>query len=89
MPTGTSTISPGAFNGVAFLNAAIFTEDHDPDVVGLKVQGHPFNTAREFDHLTSLDIIKAIDTSDPVTDGENLTNFGGFCLSAEIGDLIF
>src|SRR6202000_306966 len=42
----------------------------------------------ELDHLTGLDVVEPVDASDTVTDGQHLSDFGDFCLLAEILDLV-
>jgi hypothetical protein len=45
------------------------------------------DAAREFDHLTGLDVVETVDAGDTVTDGQHLTDFGDFGFLAEILDL--
>src|SRR5690606_32835279 len=77
----------GALDGVAFLDAAVVAEDHDADVVGLKVQGHALHAARELDHLAGLHLVEAVDAGDAVADAEHLADLGHFGFGAEILDL--
>src|SRR5690606_28952898 len=77
----------GALDGVAFLDAAVVTEDHDADVVGFEVQGHALDATRELDHLAGLDLVEAVDAGDAVTDAEHLADFRDFGFGAEILDL--
>src|SRR5690606_25783462 len=46
------------------------------------------DATREVDQFTGLNIVKTMNTGDTVTDRKNLTDFGSFGFSAEIGDLI-
>ncbi len=78
----------GPLDDVAFLDVPVGTENHDADIVGFKVERHAANSAWEFDHFTSLDIVEAVNAGDTVTDGQNLTNFGNFGFLAEILDLV-
>ncbi|MHC2794564.1 hypothetical protein ACVINZ_003576 [Mesorhizobium jarvisii] len=79
----------GALDGVAFLDVAVGAEDDDADIVGFEVERHAADAAGEFDHLTGLDIVEAVDAGDTVTDGQHLSNFGDLGLLAEILDLVF
>jgi hypothetical protein len=79
----------GPLDGVAFLDVAVGAEDDDADIVGLKVQRHAADAAREFDHLAGLDIVETIDAGDTVTDGQHLSDFGDLGLLAEIFNLVF
>src|SRR5690606_23736513 len=78
----------GALDGVAFLDVAVVTEDNDADIVGLEVERHPADAAREFDHLAGLDVVEAVDARDAVADRQHLADFGNFGLLAEILDLV-
>src|SRR5690606_1715059 len=79
----------GPLDGVAFLDAAVVAENNDTDVVGLEVQRHAPDAARKLDHLAGLDVVEAIDAGDAVADRQHLSDFGDFCLLAEILDLLF
>src|SRR5690606_14356531 len=79
----------GALDGVAFLDVAVGAEDDDADIVGLEVQRHAADAARELDHLAGLDVVEAVDAGDAVTDGQDLPDLGDLGLLAEILDLIF
>ena len=46
-------------------------EDNDTDVVAFQVQGHTHDTARKFDHLTSLNVVQTVNAGDPVADAES------------------
>ena len=50
----------GALDGVTFLDVTVRAEDHDTDVVGLEVQRHAHDAARELDHLTGLHVVQAV-----------------------------
>src|SRR5690606_35387331 len=78
----------GALDRIAFLNGRVVAEDHDPDVVGFEVQRHALNAAGEFDHLAGLDVVEAMDTGDPVTDGQHLADFSGLGFGSEVSDLL-
>src|SRR5262249_3409804 len=54
---------------------------------GLEVQGHAANAARKLDHLTSLNIVEAVDTRDAVADRENLADLAHFRFGTEILNL--
>ncbi len=78
----------GPFDGVAFLDVTVVTENHDADVVGFEVQRHALDAAGEFDHLAGLDLVEAVDARDAVADRENLADLGDFGFGAEIRDLL-
>ena len=61
-----------ALDDVAFLDAAVFAEQHDADVVHLQVQGHAHDAAGKFHQLAGLHVVQAMDAGDVVTDGEDL-----------------
>ena len=77
-----------ALDGVAFFNVAVGAEDHDADVVAFQVQRHALNATGEFDHLTGLHIVEAVDPRDPVTDGQHAANFGNLRVLTERLDLV-
>ena len=79
----------GPLDRVAFLNAAVFTEDHDADVVDFQVQRHALDAAGEFDHLTGLNVVEAIDAGHAVANRQHLADLGDIRLVAEILDLVF
>ena len=70
----------GALDDVAFLDVTVLAEDHDTDIVGLKIQRHPPDSAREFDHLAGLDIVEPVDPGNAVADREHLADLGDICL---------
>ena len=70
----------GPLDDVAFLDIPVFAEDHDTDIVGLKIQRHPPDSAGEFDHLSGLDIVEPVDPGHAVADREHLADLGHICL---------
>src|SRR5215475_1554273 len=78
----------GALDGVAFLDVAVFAEDHDADIVAFQVQRHALDAARKLDHLAGLDAVQTIDARDAVADRQHLAHFGDLGFGAEIGDLL-
>src|SRR5262249_42105262 len=78
-----------ALDRLAFLDLAVVAENHDTDVVGLKVQRHAADAVLELDHLAGLDIIQAVDAGDAVADRQHLPDLRNLCLLAEILDLLF
>src|SRR5216684_4024629 len=78
----------GALDGLAFLDLAVGAENHDADVVGLKVQRHAAGAVLELDHFAGLDVVEAVDAGNAVADGQHLSDFGNLSLLAEILDLI-
>ena len=78
----------GALDDVAFLDVAVFAEDHDADIVGLEIERHAPDAAGEFHHLAGLDVVEPVDPGHAVADGEHLAHLGDIGLGAEIGDLL-
>ena len=73
---------------VAFLDLGVGPEDHDADVVALKVQGHALNPGvGELHHLAGLDLVEAVDAGDAVADRQHLADVGDVGFFAEVGDL--
>ena len=54
---------------------AYITEYDNTNIVGLQVEGHALESGAELNHLFSLDVLEAIDTSDTVTNGQDTTGF--------------
>mmetsp|Transcript_22961 Transcript_22961/g.38656 ORF Transcript_22961/g.38656 Transcript_22961/m.38656 type:complete len:458 (-) Transcript_22961:76-1449(-) len=79
----------GALDGVTFFNVAVRAEDNHTDIVGFQVQRHALNTTGEFDHLTGLDIVEAINAGNTVAHGQNAAHFGHFCFLTKVLDLVF
>src|SRR5690606_38573784 len=78
----------GALDGVAFLDLAVRSEDHDADIVGFQVQRHALHAVGEFDHFARLDVVEAMDAGDAVTHGQHGADFAYLRFGAEIGDLV-
>src|SRR5712664_4182544 len=68
----------GALDGLTFHDLAVGAEDHDADVVGLKVERHAAGAVLELDHLAGLDVVEAVDAGDAIADGQHLSDFGNF-----------
>src|SRR5262249_28056910 len=80
--------SAGALDGLAFLDLAVGTEDHDTDIVGFEIERHAADAVLELDHLAGLDVVQTIDASDAVTDRQHLANFADLGFLAAIFDLV-
>src|SRR5208282_5718846 len=78
----------GALDDIAFLDGDVVAEDHHADVVGLEVEGHPLDAARELHHLAGLDLVEAPDARDAVADRDHLADLGHIRLHVEVGDLL-
>src|SRR6202043_1585009 len=76
----------GALDGLAFLDLAVFAEDHDAEIVGLEIERHAADAVLELDHLTGLDIVEAVDAGDAVADRQHLADFRDLGFLAEILD---
>ncbi len=64
-----------ALDGIAFLDAVVAAQDHGTDVVFFQVEHHAHDTTGELKKFSSHGLAKAVDTGDPVTDGEDGTRF--------------
>ena len=73
----------GALDRVAFLDVLVGAEDHDADIVVLKVQRHALDGTGKLHHLAGLDIVEAIDAGDAVADAEHFADFADLGLGAE------
>src|SRR6185503_14959131 len=78
-----------ALDGVAFLQAAVFAENNDADIVAFEVQRHALHAARKLDHFPGLHVLEAVDARDAVADRENAADLGNLGLSTETFDLLF
>src|SRR6185369_2024555 len=78
----------GPLDGRAFLDLGVRAEDHDTDVVGLKVEGHALGAVAELDHLAGLDIVEAVDAGDAVTDRQNGADLRDFGVGVEVCNLV-
>src|SRR5271166_6634427 len=79
----------GAFDDVALMDAAVFAEYDDANIVALEVERHAAHPIRKRDHLAGLDRVETIDASDAVADRQHLADFRDIRLAAEICDLMF
>src|SRR5690606_13144575 len=77
-----------ALDRVAFLDVAVIAEDHDADIVDLKVQRHAAHTAGKLHQFTGLNVVETVNASDTVTDGKHLADLGDLGFLAEILDLV-
>jgi hypothetical protein len=58
--------STRTFDGIAFGNAFVFTQNHGADGVAFEVHGEAENVAGKFQHFALHGIGKAVDTADTV-----------------------
>jgi len=63
----------GSSYDVTLFDLSIVTEDDDTDVVWLQVQSHTLDTAVEFNHLLGLDVLQTVNSSNTITNSQNLT----------------
>mmetsp|Transcript_2523 Transcript_2523/g.6362 ORF Transcript_2523/g.6362 Transcript_2523/m.6362 type:complete len:274 (-) Transcript_2523:162-983(-) len=73
---------------VTFHNGSIITEHDDTDVVGLQVECHAFQAARELNHLSSLYSLQAIDAGNSVSDTQDSTHLLDILLVLEVRDAV-
>ncbi len=78
----------GPLHGRTLGDRGVRAEDHDADIVGLEVQRHALDAARELDHLAGLDVVEAVDAGDAVADAQHGADLGDLGLGAEAGDLV-
>jgi hypothetical protein len=77
----------GALDGIAFANAAVFTEESDTDVVLFEVQRHAHQVARKLKKLTGHAAREAVHAGDTVADRENsacLHDFDSFVVGGDL-----
>ena len=79
----------GPFDRVAFADVPVVAEYDDADIVGLEIERHPSDAARELNHFAGLDIVQTMHPGDAVAHAEHLSDLGDFRLMAEILDLLF
>jgi hypothetical protein len=65
----------GSSDDITLFDFSIVTEDDNTDVVWLQVQSHTFDSGVEFNHLFGLDVFETVNSSNTITDSEDLTGF--------------
>jgi hypothetical protein len=78
---------PGAAHQVALADVVRLAHHGDADVVGLEVQHHARNVAREAHELAGQRGLQAVDAGDAVTDREHGAGLGHVDLAAVLLDL--
>jgi len=79
--------STGTLHDVALLDDLVVPEDDDSNGVGLEIESHALEPrGKKLDHLTSLDLVKAVDPGDPVTDREDTADLVDVGLGVELLD---
>jgi hypothetical protein len=63
-----------ALDDVTLQDGTIITENHNTDVGVLKIEGHTANTRGEDNHLSGLDLVKAVHTGNTVTNADDVTD---------------
>merc|ERR1719341_996162 len=61
----------GSLDNVSLLDELVITEHDNTNVVRLQVEGHALESRAELHHLFGLDVLKTIDTSDTISNGEH------------------
>merc|ERR1711881_709716 len=74
---------------IALLDLSIVTKDDNTDVVRLQVERHTLDAAVKLYHLLGLDVLEAMDSSDTISDGEDLASFLEIDLGALAEDSLF
>ena len=77
----------GRRDGVAFLDAGVFAQDHHADRGFLEVQRDPLDAVLERDHLAGHQPREAVDARDAVADLEDLAHLAPRDLGGELLDL--
>merc|ERR1712215_124809 len=67
--------STGSLDNITFLDKFVITKDDNTNVVWLQVKSHALQSGAEFHHFLCLDILKAIDTSNTVSNGQDTASF--------------
>ena len=67
--------SSGSLDNISFLNQLVITEHDNTNVVRLQVEGHALQSGAELHHLFGLDVLKTIDTSNTVSNGQDTSSF--------------
>ena len=65
----------GALHSVPLKNVTIIAEDDDSDVALLKVEGHAAESAGKHNHLTGLNLLKAVHARNTIPNGDHLSHF--------------
>ena len=79
----------GPLDRVAFADVPVVAEYDDADIVGLEIERHPSDAARELDHFPGLNVVQTVHPGNAVAHAEHLSDLGDFRLMAEILDLLF
>jgi hypothetical protein len=66
--------SSGSLHGVSLKDGTIITEDNHTNIGVLKIEGHSSEARGKDNHLSGLDLVQAVDTSDTISNGNDLTN---------------
>ena len=79
----------GALDLVAFLDALIFPEDHDADVVRLEIKDEPHGSLMKGDEFAGHDLVEAVNAGDAVTDLQYVADRLHFKFGLVFLDLFF
>ena len=60
-----------SLDNVSLLDELVITEHDNTNIVRLQVKGHALESRAELHHLLGLDVLKTIDTSDTISNGEH------------------
>ena len=74
---------------IAFFDVSVRPENNNTNVVRFQVQRHPLDTAWEFDHFTSLNIVQTEHARDTIPNGKDAAHFGNFSFLAKVLNLVF
>src|SRR5687767_4479552 len=77
-----------ALDDVAFLDRLVVAEQHGADALFFQVERDAEHAVRELEHLARHCPLDAVDTRDPVADGDNATDFGHVDLDGIVADLV-
>mmetsp|Transcript_16446 Transcript_16446/g.36308 ORF Transcript_16446/g.36308 Transcript_16446/m.36308 type:complete len:319 (-) Transcript_16446:42-998(-) len=86
LPDGDIDDGAGALHAVALDDGAIVAEDDNTNIVGLQIQGHALQAARELHHLACLHALETINTGDTIPDAEHSAHLLDIRLVLEVRD---
>ncbi len=75
-PTGISSRSAGALDGVALDDLLPVAEQHDADVVGLEVEREAGDAVGQVEHLERHAVLEPVDAGDAVGNGQDGADLG-------------
>ena len=87
-PTGTSSRSAGALDGIAFLDVEVVAEDDGADGVFFEVEDLTHGAVLEFEQFAGHGVAQAVDAGDAVADFDDGADFVDLQSLFEAGDFL-